>query len=139
MSLPAVVITGVSTGISFASARLLTERGYQVFGGVRRPQDAEELRWKVGSRFTPLLFDLRDEAMIASAAATVRQALGGHRLVGLVNNAAIGLGGPLALQPIDEIRQMFDINVTGTIAVTQALVPLLGHFAERTAGTNRQY
>jgi hypothetical protein len=84
MNLPAVVITGVSTGIGFASARLLAERGYQVFGSVRRPQDAEEVRRKVGSRFTPLLFDLRDEAMIASAAATVRQALDGHRLAGLV-------------------------------------------------------
>ena len=126
MNLPAVVITGVSTGIGFASARLLAERGYQVFGSVRRPQDAEELRRTVGSRFTPLLFDLRDEAMIASAAATVRQALNGHRLAGLVNNAGIGLGGPLALQPIEEIKQVFDVNVMGTIAVTQAFVPLLG-------------
>jgi hypothetical protein len=72
------------------------------------------------------MFDFRDEAMIASAAVTVRQALEGHRLAGLVNNAAIGLGGPLALQPIEEIKQVFDVNVIGTIAVTQAFVPLLG-------------
>ena len=123
---PAVVITGVSTGIGFASARLLVERGYHVFGSVRRPQDAEHVRQTLGSRFTPLMFDLRDETMIARAAVTVRQALGGYRLAGLVNNAAIGLGGPLALQPIDEIKQMFDVNVIGTIAVTQAFVPLLG-------------
>jgi hypothetical protein len=38
----------------------------------------------------------------------------------------MGLGGPLALQPIDEIRQQFEVNVIGTIAVTQEFIPLLG-------------
>jgi short-subunit dehydrogenase len=59
-------------------------------------------KWAVGS--PPLLFDLQDEAMIANAAVTVRQALDGYRLAGLVNNAGMGFGGSLALQPIEEVR-----------------------------------
>jgi NAD(P)-dependent dehydrogenase (short-subunit alcohol dehydrogenase family) len=126
MDLPAVVITGVSTGIGFASAHLLAKGGFHVFGSVRRPQDADVLRQELGDRFTPLLFDLRDDAAISSAAAVVRDALKGNRLLGLVNNAGMGLGGPLALQPIEEIKLVFEVNVIGTIAVTQAFTPLLG-------------
>lgn len=126
MDLPSVVITGVSTGIGFASTRHLANNGFHVFGSVRRPHDANRLQVELGDRFTPLLFDLRDNTAILKAADVVRAALRGNRLAGLVNNAAMGLGGPLALQPLEEIREQFEVNVMGTIAVTQAFVPLLG-------------
>ena len=120
------VITGVSTGIGYETARTLAEKGFHVFGSVRKTADADRLRTELGDRFTPLLLDLRDTQAIEAAADLVRSRLRGQRLTALVNNAAIALGGPLALQPIKEIRQQFEVNVIGTVAVTQAFIPLLG-------------
>jgi hypothetical protein len=93
---------------------------------VRRAVDADRLKAELGDQFTPLQFDLRDAQAIRAAADLVRSSLRGQRLRALVNNASIALGGPLALQPIDEVRQHFEVNVIGTIAVTQTFIPLLG-------------
>ena len=125
-SLSTAVITGVSTGIGYETARTLAGRGFHVFGSVRRAVDADRLKVELGDQFTPLQFDLRDAEAIKTAANLVRSSLRGQRLTALVNNASIALGGPLALQPIDEVRQQFEVNVIGTIAVTQAFIPLLG-------------
>lgn len=125
----AVVITGVSTGIGAATLRTLVARDLHVFGSVRRPADAERLRHELGAhrdRFTPLLFDVTDVEAMHAAARDVRAALGGRRLLGLVNNAGIAIGGPLALQPLDEVRRHFEVNVLGALSATQAFLPLLG-------------
>lgn len=122
----AVMVTGVATGIGYATARLLTQRGYTVFGSVRRTGDAERVRRELGERMVALEFDVTDPPAIARAVDAVRAQLRGVRLRGLINNSGIGIGGPLALQPIDEIRQQFEVNVLGVFAVTQAFLPLLG-------------
>lgn len=121
-----VVITGVSTGIGWASAKLLLDRGFRVFGSVRKAQDAERLRSEFGANFTPLLFDVTDEAAIRVAAGAVRTALNGETLAGLVNNAGIAVAGPALELAIDEFRRQFDVNVMGPIMATQAFAPLLG-------------
>ncbi len=121
-----VVITGVSTGIGWASAKLLLDRGFRVFGSVRKAQDAERLRSEFGANFTPLLFDVTDEAAIRAAAGAVRAALNGETLAGLVNNAGIAVAGPALELAIDEFRRQFDVNVMGPIMATQAFAPLLG-------------
>lgn len=123
---PSAVVTGVSTGIGYETARTLAEKGFHVFGSVRKTADADRLIAEFGDKLTPLLFDLRDTKAVDAAADLVRARLHGRRLTALVNNAAVALGGPLALQPIDEIRQQFEVNVLGTVAVTQAFIPLLG-------------
>ncbi|MGH2405182.1 MAG: SDR family oxidoreductase [bacterium] len=122
----AVVITGVSTGLGRAAAEELATHGYDVFGSVRRSQDADALRARLGARFTPLLFDVTDEGAVRAAAGQVARLLGDRGLAGLVNNAGIGIGGPLMHQPLDEIRRHFEVNVLGALAVTQAFLPLLG-------------
>jgi NAD(P)-dependent dehydrogenase (short-subunit alcohol dehydrogenase family) len=91
---------------------------------VRRAVDADRLKAELGDQFTLLQFDLRDAQAIRTAADLVRSSLRGQGLRALVNNASIALGGPLAGQPMDEIRQQFEVNVLGTIAVTQAFIPL---------------
>ena len=121
-----VVITGVSTGIGAAAARIAASHGAHVFGSVRRLEAAAALQAELGERFTPLVFDVRDEAAVAAAASTVRTALGGKRLGGLVNNAGVALAGPLALQPIAEFREQIEVNLMGPLIVTQAFLPLLG-------------
>src|SRR5688572_7788780 len=55
-----VVVTGASTGIGLAIARVLAGRGVHVFGSVRREVDADRLRADLGPLFTPLLFDVTD-------------------------------------------------------------------------------
>ncbi len=126
MNAATVVITGSSTGIGESTAAHLVAKGFHVFGGVRRGEDGERLRGRLGDAFTPLMMDVTDGAAIASSAAEVNAALGGAKLAGLVNNAGIGVGGPTALLPLDEFRRLFEVNLLGAIAVTQAFLPLLG-------------
>ena len=122
----AVVVTGASTGIGRGIVAVLIERGFRVFGSVRKRDDAARLSKELGEPFTPLIFDVTDDNGIAAAADTVKQELGGRRLWGLVNNAGIAAGGPLLYQPEEEIRQTFDVNLFGQLKVIRAFAPLLG-------------
>jgi NAD(P)-dependent dehydrogenase (short-subunit alcohol dehydrogenase family) len=121
-----LVITGVSTGIGHSVARLAIALGWRVFGSVRSEADAERLMNEFGAAFTPLLFDVRDEAAVFAAAKEVRASLGSQTLNGLVNNAGVGFAGPLLHQPLDEFRAVIDTNVLGTLMASRAFAPLLG-------------
>ncbi len=121
-----VVVTGVSTGIGWGITKVLTKKGIHVFGSVRTAEDGERLKSEFGDLFTPLIFDVTDEAAVAQGASTVREALNGTTLFGLVNNAGIAAPGPVLNQPIDEFRNQLEVNITGQVIVTQAFAPLLG-------------
>lgn len=121
-----VVITGVSTGIGWGATKVLIRRGFRVFGSVRKEADGERLKKEFGERFTPLLFDITDEAAVRRAADEVRAALDGETLFGLVNNAGIGVSGPLLELGVNEFRAQMEVNVIGPLIVTQAFAPLLG-------------
>ncbi|KQT21309.1 MULTISPECIES: SDR family oxidoreductase [unclassified Bradyrhizobium] len=121
-----VVVTGASTGIGWAIAKLLIGRGYRVFGSVRKQVDADRLRDELGAGFAPLLFDVTEEAAVLAAARTVREALGGETLAGLVNNAGIAVAGPVLELSADDFRRQMDVNVIGPVLATQAFGPLLG-------------
>src|SRR6201995_1556422 len=121
-----VVITGASTGIGHACAKFLLDKGYRVFGSVRKQADADRLKGEFGPNFTPLLFDVTDEPAVLAAARDVRAALNGATLAGLVNNAGIAVTGPVLELPADEFRRQMDVNVTGPVISTQAFGPLLG-------------
>jgi NAD(P)-dependent dehydrogenase (short-subunit alcohol dehydrogenase family) len=121
-----VVITGASTGIGWATAKLLLARGFRVFGSVRKQADADRLTSEFGANFVPLLFDVTDEAAVLAAACEVRAALGGTTLTGLVNNAGIAVAGPVLELSADQFRRQMDVNVIGPIIAIQAFGPLLG-------------
>lgn len=121
-----ILITGVSTGIGHATAKVLLDRGFHVFGSVRKQEDADRLAGEFGEHFTPLLFDVTDADAIANATATVREALQGETLAGLVNNAGIAVSGPLLELPVDEYRFQLEVNLVGVFMVTQAFAPMLG-------------
>jgi NAD(P)-dependent dehydrogenase (short-subunit alcohol dehydrogenase family) len=121
-----VVITGASTGIGWATAKVLLDRGFRVFGSVRKQADAERLTGEFGVNFIPLLFDVTDEPAVLAAAREVRAALNGEKLAGLVNNAGIAVAGPVLGLSADEFRRQMDVNVIGPIIATQAFGPLLG-------------
>ncbi|MDX1741425.1 MAG: SDR family oxidoreductase, partial [Rhodothermales bacterium] len=120
----AVVVTGASTGIGKAIALALDAGGFKVFAGVRKQTDAQALEREANGELTPLLLDVTDASSISRAVETVA-ALGDGRLYGLINNAGIGLGGPLELVPMTEARKLMEVNVIGLLATTQAFVPLL--------------
>jgi NAD(P)-dependent dehydrogenase (short-subunit alcohol dehydrogenase family) len=124
--MPSVVITGTSTGIGWGTAKVLLDRGFRVFGSVRRQEDADRLKEEFGANFTPLLFDVTDEAQVLAAAREVRAELEGETLAGLVNNAGIAVAGPVLDLSVDEFRRQLDVNVIGPIIATQAFGPLLG-------------
>jgi NAD(P)-dependent dehydrogenase (short-subunit alcohol dehydrogenase family) len=121
-----VVITGVSTGIGHATAKLLLARGFRVFGSVRKQADADRLKSEFGANFIPLLFDVTDQAAVLAAASEVRAALNGETLAGLVNNAGVALAGPVLELAANEFRRQMEINVIGPVIATQAFGPLLG-------------
>ena len=125
-SMKSVVITGASTGIGYACAKLLLDKGFRVFGSVRKQADADRLKGEFGANFTPLLFDVTDEAAVLAAAREVRAALNGETLAGLVNNAGIAVPGPVLELSADEFRHQMNVNVIGPIIATQAFGPLLG-------------
>ena len=79
-----------------------------------------------GANFTPLIFDVTDEAAVLAAAREVRSALNGETLAGLVNNAGIAVAGPVLELAADEFRRQMDVNFIGPVIATQAFGPLLG-------------
>jgi NAD(P)-dependent dehydrogenase (short-subunit alcohol dehydrogenase family) len=132
-----VVVTGASTGIGLAIARVLVGEGIHVFGSVRRVDDGRRVQAELGERFTPLVFDVTDAASIQASVPAVAEALAGGTLFGLVNNAGIAVGGPLLLQPLDEVRRHLEVNVIGALAAIQAFAPLLGADRSRTGTPGR--
>jgi len=99
--------------------------GWRVFASVRKEEDAASLRAAASERLVPLMLDVTDAEQIAAAAERVSGVLGGSGLDGLVNNAGIAVPSPLETIPIDEFRQQIEVNLTGQVAVTQALLPLI--------------
>jgi NAD(P)-dependent dehydrogenase (short-subunit alcohol dehydrogenase family) len=123
---PAVVVTGASTGIGLAICQVLIGKGWHAFGSVRKIEDAERLSRELGEHFTPLVFDVREEAEVRKAAEHVRHALGGNTLRGIVNNAGVAVAGPQLHLPAEQLRYQMEVNLIGPYIATQAFAPLLG-------------
>jgi NAD(P)-dependent dehydrogenase (short-subunit alcohol dehydrogenase family) len=121
-----IVITGVSSGIGLACTKEFLSRGFMVFGTLRKAEEAESLREDLGPNFIPLIVDLRDHESIKRAADLVKEKLEGRTLNGLINNAGIARYGPLMHMPLEKLRDQYEVNVIGQLAVTQAMLPMMG-------------
>lgn len=121
-----ILITGVSTGIGYATAKYFLEKGYYVFGSVRKKADADKLKKEFSNQFQPLIFDVTDDRAVANAVLEVQHVIGDNGLTGLVNNAGIAVTGPMQHVPIEKIQHQLNVNVLGVVRVTQAFLPLLG-------------
>lgn len=117
---PAVLVTGASSGIGRATADVLAGAGYQVFAGMRRVPDVPPVEG-----ICPVVLDVTDAASIGEACRTISARLGGRGLFALINNAGIGDTRPLEFTPMDAFRKVFDVDVFGVVAVTQAFLPLI--------------
>jgi len=113
------VVTGASSGIGAATARALAAEGFHVFCAARRADRIEALATEIGG--TAVTCDVTDREQVDALATAV-----GDSLDLLVNNAggAIGIG-PVVDSDADDWRQMYEINVIGTLNVTKALTPAL--------------
>jgi NAD(P)-dependent dehydrogenase (short-subunit alcohol dehydrogenase family) len=125
-----VVVTGASTGIGYAVAKELTEHGYLVVGTVRKSEDAERVRAELGVRVRVVLMDVADDDEVQRAAGEIKEMVGERGIAALVNNAGIAVAGPLMHVDLEELRYQFDVNVVGVVAMTQAMLPLLGGNSE---------
>lgn len=133
---PVALVTGANQGIGLQIARELAANGYTVLVGSRNLERGEEAAKSIGADARALQLDVTDQASIAAAAERIRIELG--RLDLLVNNAAISHAGRpgrslaeilqssrASVASLDEVRAVFETNVFGVIAVTQAMLPLL--------------
>ena len=113
------VVTGASSGIGAATARLLAAAGYRVVCAGRRTDRIEALAAEVDGVAVPCDVTRDDDVSRLAAAA-------GDEVHGLVNNAggAFGLE-PVAQGDVELWQRMYDTNVLGTLRVTKALLPAL--------------
>lgn len=121
-----IVVTGVSTGIGYATLASLIKRGYRVFGSVRKQADADRLKKEFGSLFEPLIFDVTDIDSVKKEAARVEQIVGNEGIHSLINNAGIAVWGPMMHIPLEDLRWQLEVNIIGLVGITQAFLPLLG-------------
>ena len=76
-----IVVTGASSGIGLGTVSVLTKAGFHVCGSVRKAQDGQRLKEQFGDCFTPLLFDVTDEAAVKAAADQVMHATRVERIL----------------------------------------------------------
>jgi NAD(P)-dependent dehydrogenase (short-subunit alcohol dehydrogenase family) len=118
---PSVLITGAGRGIGRATALRLARAGWTVYATVRQEADGAELVAAAAGRAVhPLQLDVTDDAGIASLGASLPE-----RLDAIVNNAGIVVSGPLESLSADDLREQFEVNVVGAVALTNAVLPRL--------------
>lgn len=122
-----VLITGCSSGVGFAAARLFRKSGYETFATARDPATLDELRG-LGCRV--LALDVTDEVARRAAVDIIEQQFGAVGV--LVNNAGYGQYGPLEEISLDALRLQFETNVFGGLRLSQLVLP-----AMRQAGRGR--
>lgn len=116
-----VLITGASSGIGATCAHLLAEKGYQVYAGYRT-SIPETLNKK---NITPVCLDVREEQDWQRTMEIISHKHPGKSLFALINNAGIGLGGPLVHLPIKQFQEQFEVNYFGVVRGIQHAYPLL--------------
>ena len=114
-------ITGVSSGLGLALARAALSAGDTVAGTVRRELDRAGFEDVAPGRAIGLIMDVTDETAVRRAVADAEARMG--RIDVLVNNAGYGLVGALEEASLAEIRDQFEVNVFGALAVIQAVLP----------------
>ncbi len=128
--MPNSLVTGTSTGIGEAGALRLAQLGWTVFAGVRRAEDGERLKARAnGGDVRPVILDVANRDDTRRVIADIEREVGARGLQGLVNNAGVGAGGPVEYVTEEDWRWVFDVNLFGVVALTQAAIPLLrtGH------------
>ncbi len=133
---PVALVTGANKGIGLEIAKGLAAQGFTVLVGSRSLENGKTAAQSIGAQAHVLELDVTVQASIAAAAERIRTEFG--RLDVLVNNAGVSHAGrpgmtfedlmqtnSLTTAPLDDVRAVWETNVFGVIAVTQAMLPLL--------------
>ena len=123
----AILVTGVSTGIGRSIAEELLEKDFLVIGSVRKKNDADYLKTKYEDNFFEVVFDVTKKEEILNAKNEIKVILENKKsyLSCLINNAGIGLGGPVRYLDVDHFRKQFEVNFFGLIEVTKIFLNML--------------
>lgn len=113
------LVTGASRGIGESITLRLARGGWTVFAGVRDNASRERLG-AADKRIRPVLLDITDDEQVAALGDQLPD-----RLEALVNNAAVGVLGPVEAVTLGELRRQLEVNVVGQVAITQAALPRL--------------
>jgi NAD(P)-dependent dehydrogenase (short-subunit alcohol dehydrogenase family) len=111
-----ILVTGASSGLGQALAQQLSRDGHRVFGTSRKPHSSER-------GVEMLSMDLSDNESIQQAIAHIKATTG--KLDVVINNAGIGIAGPIEETNLDALQRAFDINTIGMVRVCQAALPLM--------------
>ena len=124
MPKPTALITGCSHGgLGDALARQLAERGYHVFAGVRNPSKAAH--FTDAQDIEVVVLDVTSSESISSLVNELKGRLNDGKLDILINNAGVGATGPLIEIDLATVKHLYDVNVHGLLAMTQAFAPML--------------
>jgi NAD(P)-dependent dehydrogenase (short-subunit alcohol dehydrogenase family) len=119
--MPAVLLTGASRGIGRATALRLARAGWTVYATVRSAADGEDLAAEAASAAVhPLQLEVTSDEQIAALDEALPE-----RLDAIVNNAGIVVSGPLETLSAADLREQFDVNVVGAVALTNLVLPRL--------------
>lgn len=116
-----ILITGASSGIGYCVAHGLAKQGWQVIASARQPDDVSRLR---DEGLEAVLLDVADDESIRSAVGATLARTGG-KLDALFNNAGFGVPGAVEDLSREAMRYQFETNVFGTLALTNAVLPLM--------------
>jgi NAD(P)-dependent dehydrogenase (short-subunit alcohol dehydrogenase family) len=114
-----VLVTGASSGIGLACATHLAGRGFRVYGASRRPAAGSAALGNV----TMLTADVTDDRSVEQAVAEVLELEG--RLDIVVNNAGMGIAGPVENTTIEQAKAQFEVNFFGAFRVCRAVLPAM--------------
>lgn len=117
------VITGASSGIGEAAARLLVQEGVHVVLAARRRQHLDKLARELGTSASVCQTDVADHAQVKALFKHVRQTYGGIDL--LFNNAGLGISAKFENSYPTDWKKMIDANLMGVLNCTHAAIPLL--------------
>jgi NADP-dependent 3-hydroxy acid dehydrogenase YdfG len=117
------VITGASSGIGEATARLLVEEGVHVVLTARRKDRIDALADELGGKALAIAADVGDHGQVFALFDQVRKRFGGIDL--LFNNAGMGINGPFAETQPEDWKTQIDANLYGVLNCTHAAIPLL--------------
>ena len=112
-----VFITGASSGIGKSTAAYLSKNGFRVFGTSRDPSKVSEVDFEL------VALDVTREESIANAIAEVMKIAG--RIDVLINNAGVGITGPVEEIPEEEIKKAFETNYYGPLRMIKKVVPIM--------------
>lgn len=122
-----IFITGASSGLGKATAKLFQEKAWKVIATMRRPEEEQEL-----NKLSNITLIELDVTNTLKSQETISEILKSHTIDVVLNNAGYGLIGPLESLTQEQIHLQIQTNLMGVIHITKAFIP---YFRERKYGT----